>query len=666
MERPPAAVVVCACLLVAGTVAVGPVVARDATTDSGTVVDARGQTAPAITITQQYRLTPDQTGRIDVRVQYSVPDSVTEVRTTLPTADARNPRLDGFERTGDGEFVWRRSERSTTAPSVTYTVPVNATTEARGPEGAGGRFQFVDAGDWALVGRQPIASTGYTYRSGTEPTVTYRNSTAGPGVVGGALVYLGAHSERTRTAHGQQFRLVVPEAATLADTPADIFDSVTAASDRLRVGDRDDTVLMVAAPTTVSWAVRGLQSGDRDLYVRANETVNGPDNVWLHEYVHTRQDFRTAVTTRWLTEAIAQYYAGHLAFGQDRATFDEYSGYLARGSHPRFDDVRLSAPSTWHSGADYLKGALVAGELDRRVRLATNGSASFQTVWRDLNRVDGEVSQTDLLGFAADAGGDDVRRLTRQYTEDSVAPEMWSLQAQRAAFGRLPALFEYNLPPVSSDALRVGGPYGNRTLRSGGLLVGERLVAPVTVRNVGGQAGEYALTVTLGSEQVAVRRGELAPGETTTETVAATFPDAGRRALSTGEDSLTVSVHEPAAPTVTDLSIERDGESATVTATVENRLERPAAGTVTIRRDGQRLTERSLRLGTGETATLTAETTLSGPGPYEFTAGGQTLTVSVDGGGDGGDDGLPGASGPGFGVLAAVLALLLAVGHRIE
>jgi len=628
-----------------------------------------------VVLTQEFRLTPDRPGRIDVQWHFRIPDRVSDVRTRLPP-EATNVRTTRFTRDGD-LYAW---SGDTTTASITFTLPANETTDRTGPEATDGRLKFVDAGGWALTRRPPVTRPGYSYPRGQDPGVTVRNTTAGEGVIGEALLYLGPHETVERTAHGQRFRLVVPERATLAADRGDVLDSVTDASDRLRVGDRDEQVLMIAAPTAAPWGVLGLQTGQRDFYVLADEPVDAPDNTWLHEYVHTRQDIDSTETTRWFYEASAEYYAAQLTLAQDRIEYEAFREYMGRGTRQQFASVRLVDPATWRSnGGDYTKGALVAGELDRRVRVATDGGATFQDVFRRMNR-GGSVTHPDFVGYVRATGGDGVVDPARRYTETTDRPQPWSRERHREAFGGIPPRFRYDLPDRGGDGLRVRSRYREGPLGTTGLVTGESLVLDVTVENVGGAAGEYDLAVTVDGSPVATRTGRLEAGAATTETVEYTFAEPGTRRISTGEDSLTLDVREPAPLEVTGLSADRTevqpGERVTLAATVENPDTRPGEREVSIRRDGTEVAGRQVRLEPGGSAEVTASVSLAKAGAYRFEAGDRTVTVTVatpetatptptDATGG------TGVSGPGFGPLAALaglaaLAASLLVGQRVQ
>lgn len=625
----------------------------------------------SIDIYHEFRLTPDEPGQVDVQWTVDIPDNVPRLNVTNLPSSARNLRLDGFVKR-DGELRWNEDDQSTRTPSATFTLPVNETTDDGSPK-------FADTGDWALIRRPPLASVEYLYYTNQpKPTVTRTNRTAGPGVTSDSMVYLGPHEMTTRSAHGQQFRLVVPEVATLRESKADIFDSVTAASDTLRVGDRDPTVTMVAAPTSVPWGVAGLQTGDAGFYTIANQTVDEADNTWLHEYVHTRQSFETRNATRWFTEASAEYYAAQLTLQQGRIDFDTFSYALSDGASNRYDDVVLANPDTWHDSANYEKGGLVAGDIDRRIRLATDSGSSLQAVFQRLNSHGSPVGQQTFLRAVENAGGSSVRETAQRFTETTAGPEMWTQAEHDEAFGDLPAQFSVTFPDVGSDGLRIRGPFRNETATDEPLVTGETLVVDLTVANVGGSAGTYNFTVTRNGVPVANRTGTAASGENVTETVEFTFEDPGTYRLSTGSDALSVRVREPATPTVTDVYANRTslqgGGTVRVTAVVRNDQDVPATGVITLQQDGDTLLEQRVYLDSNAGTELSETVRLSTVGMVQFTAGGQAVEVTIEeptptpeSGGET-DGGTAGESGPGFGMFGALVALgvSLLVGHRIE
>ena len=123
----------------------------------------------------------------------------------------------------------------------------------------------------------------------------------------------------------------------MREAPRSVLDSLADASNALRVGDRDDEVFVVAAPTSgVQWGVRGYQTGESDLWVRDVEPVDSAENPWVHEYVHTRQDFALDPEMRWFREASASYYAALLTYEQGRVPYDGFSQRIGAGANSSY------------------------------------------------------------------------------------------------------------------------------------------------------------------------------------------------------------------------------------------------------------------------------------------------------------------------------------------
>ncbi|PSP75895.1 hypothetical protein BRC70_01465, partial [Halobacteriales archaeon QH_6_68_27] len=131
-----------------------------------------------------------------------------------------------------------------------------------------------------------------------------------------------------------------------------------------------------------------------EFWVRADSRLDDPENVWLHEYVHTRQSFRLATEMRWFREASAEYYAARLSYEGgyvDRAAFREH---LAGGP----SRATLTDPDTWADRpVPHDKGGRVLAVLDGKIRTETDGHRSLQDVFRRLNRHDGAVTYADFV-----------------------------------------------------------------------------------------------------------------------------------------------------------------------------------------------------------------------------------------------------------------------------
>jgi hypothetical protein len=400
------------------------------------------------------------------------------------------------------------------------------------------------------------------------------------------------------------------------------------------------------------------------MWVRDDERLDSPHNVWLHEYVHARQAYTAERDAYWFTEATASYYAALLTLQQGRIGFDSFRARLALGARSPDASAELADPATWIPTVPYTKGALVAGELDRRIRLATDRTRSMQAVFRRVNAREGTVSGDALTGSVRAVGGDDVAALSVRYTTTADVPPTWNRSAHERAFGPTPARIEYALPPSgSADGVRVSGPYRNGSVgaaRPIRLATGETLAVDVRVTNVGGTTGTYDARLVVENRSTATQSGELGPNESTTLTFSHRFTSPGEYALTVGGDRVAVEVSPPATPTVSGLDAttvgRRDGTGVTVTATASNPSPVPAAGTLTLRRNGTPVETVRVAVAPGEERTVAFAETVVGPGRHVFRVGDRTVTVAAP-------PATPLATststrGGGFGAVAALAALL--------
>ncbi len=583
---------------------------------------------------------PDAPGEIAVTLRYSVPTDVVDLKTRVPTR-ATVTSTDGFVPRDGTEYAW---DRQTSAPALTYRMPVNETMDVAGPIAGRGDYTFVDRGDWALV-RVPPAATGWSWTGSGTIGLSRETTTAGPGAVGDAMAFLGEHREITRTSNGQTFRLIVPTEASLAESPTRILDSLTAASDTLRIGDRDDHVFVVAAPSrSTRWGVRGLQTGSADMWVRDNERLDTADNVWLHEYVHTRQGYTAATDVRWFTEASATYYAALLTLRQNRIGFQAFRDRLALGTRTPYRNAVLADPTTWDTVAPYTKGALVAGELDRKTRQSSDGTRSLQDVFSRMNSHGSAVTGSSFRELVRQTAGDPTVAQADRYTTTQETPATWDRQTHDRVFGTTPARISYALPGLEDPSgYRVSGPYRRGSVgteRPIRIATGETLTLDVVVSNTGGTAGEYDAQLLVNGQRQSRQHGRLGPSETRTLTFTHRFPTAGEYDLGIEGDRVAVSVRKPAKPTVTTIKAEKTAKTpaktgepryaVVVTATVRNDHSFPAAGTLTLHQNGEPIETRRVELAPDGERTISYNETMARPGEHVYRIDGQTTTVTVD------------------------------------
>jgi len=589
---------------------------------TGVLGDGSPKGAATVTVAHELALTPERPGelRVTLRVRdRSAPGDASDTVSVGLSDRARVLNATGFDRRGERYRVDGDTVADGAPSTLTYRLPVNRTAP-------GGGYEAVDAGPWALV-RTPSPSV----RAGNA-TVERRYAVDGPGVVDAGLAYLGPHSVYERTVEGQHLSLVVPAAAEPRDPPSAVLESLAAAARHVRVGDRDPSVLFVAAPTTVDWAYAAQQVGDAAAWVRDDQSLHDPRNAWLHEYVHTRQAFRPTRESRWLVEGTASYYAALLSLRQGLVDHRAFRRHLLAGATPPDRDAVLAEPATWRDNrAAYRKGALVVAALDRGVRASTGGARSFQWVFGRLNARGNRVGHATLGALVAAAGGRELRPTTDRYVTEPSAPPTWEADAHRRTFGWAP-------PQVSTAlaALRATGAGGTRTLDADGgavvVLPGERLVASVRATNDGGRPGSVATRLWVDGTPVDRALRRVPARGYGLATVSHRFTEPGTYRVVAGGEAVRVRVIEPARSVrITDVSVDsrETGGELTVVTWVHNPRDRPARLSLPVTVDDEVVATRTVAVGPGEVRGVATTVTVDRPGRHRVVVADETAVVNV-------------------------------------
>ncbi|TYT63851.1 CARDB domain-containing protein [Natrialba swarupiae] len=620
--------------------------------------------------TTTLRHLPEQPGTFETEKRFQIPDAVVDLEIGLDSR-AEIETADGFEEADDGTLRWTGE---TDEPVVRFTMPANRTGDvghhaADGPRmhdraGAPDGYSFVDTGEWGIVQVPGIDITlRQTESVGHDETVTVD----GPGATGGDIAFFGEVVEHRTEFRGETIRVIVPEAADLEEDPADVLETLAYASQRLDVGAVSEETFVVAVPTDVDWGPEGLQYGEGDAWVVADASLEDPGNVWLHEYVHVRQgydgvDSDVPTGTEWLIEAQPEYYAGLLSFERGSIEFDEFSRHLEAGERSPYADGVLVDPDSWADDrTDYVKGRLVYGEIDRTLRLETDGDRTLVDAFRLMNAHEGALTETEFLALLEDAGGSETRSVAEQYTRTSETPTMWSQDDHGDAFGLEGATFAYGF---DDEPIEVAGEPWATEYGDGDTIavpVDEPVVVPVAVENDGDRDGTSDATLAVDGEVADYRQSTLAAGEETTERLTWTPTEAGTYDLRVGSERLTALVRPSSSVVVSDLSVDPEtvepGETVTMTAIAESGDDRPAAAVLEVRTYDGVVDRHLVGVEPGETETLETELSFDDEGRYEIAIGDVSTTATVSEA----STALEVDSISGFGVSAALVALVVAV-----
>lgn len=149
----------------------------------------------------------------------------------------------------------------------------------------------------------------------------------------GSIVYLGPYTEERFQAGGQTFRVAIPKHASLRPSLSDVRESLSYAAENLEVGGKNDGVVVVVAPSNINWGWGGLQSGVNGFWAVDSSRVDHANNTWIHEYVHTRQEWTRDSSTQWLIEGTTNYYAALLTYLEGRIPFSAFHRYVTTDRH---------------------------------------------------------------------------------------------------------------------------------------------------------------------------------------------------------------------------------------------------------------------------------------------------------------------------------------------
>jgi hypothetical protein len=395
----------------------GPVVSQDGPPEATSTSTNATQLVERVTVER----VQSNASMVEATITYRIPANVTRLVFGIETAAVTVEDTHQFDQRGRQTYEW-------TGDGTVGNVTV------RYPAGEGfylddrhlGAVDWTD--EWALVLR-PETRTRWAFE-GSNPGLRYVFNATG-GVAGEEFAYLGPH--QVLTGADGQVKLVLPDSAQPITRPASIMDAVTYAS-RLELRDEERTSTLFVAPTTgAMWSPDGLAVG-ADARLSATMAASGNGNPWVHEYVHTQQRRRaTTPATRWLDEGTAQYYGALVGLQRGDTDPDAFRQLLSSGS--RYSSVVLADPRTWQrTSADYRKGALVAAELDVRIRTATAGNATFADVMRRWARSE-TFGTGDFTAAVEAVAGPEVRALAVEYTETNATPPLRSPERYEAVLG---------------------------------------------------------------------------------------------------------------------------------------------------------------------------------------------------------------------------------------
>jgi len=372
-------------------------------TVTGTVTGFGAATAaPATPETAGPEITADavptgQTGTVAYRIEVGGLGETDQFSLTVGENAAVTEHR-GFERRAGGSGTRFVASDGRTRGTVVVEVAAGSSADGGMPVGTDrwslARVPYV-AAQWSVTGSD---ETRYARPLGDAFGALGDTRTA---TYGDRYALVGAQTTTTVEARGQRLDIVRPSGTTLGPGSAAVAASLRAASDDLAVGDRDDTLTLFALPAPARAGGESFPARD-EAWVNANSAVDSANNVWVHEYVHTRQSFELSGDMTWFREASAEYYAARLTHEQGRIS------ERAMTAHLDGDGVEspLTDPDAWTTErVPYTKGARVLALLDRNIRRTTDDESTLQDVFRKMNAHEGRVTYAEFKRMVETTAG---------------------------------------------------------------------------------------------------------------------------------------------------------------------------------------------------------------------------------------------------------------------
>jgi len=590
----------------------GRIVTRVATNGPGehpavTGPDSQEQYGTVVNVSYTYQRLPEQPGLVEVRMHVSATAPIEPLSVEFP-GDVTVMETENVERSSG--YEWAGGQPA----ELVYRLPINWT-------------YVGNSGDsWTLVEHRPPSVD-----AGAAVTVREHVGVAGDGYVGNRTILLGAHDVYQRQADRERIDLVVPGNVQLLYGPRRTVDALANASEALRIGARDDIVHAFATPgirTAASFVQPGFRLDDSTLLVDADSELD----VWLHEYVHTRQELPASGSLRWSREGSAEYYGWLLSIQQGYESWEPLQRTFERAAG---DTSVLAEPGTWGGETDYAKGALVLAVLDREIRTATDGERTLQNALRRVNGNQSDPTVGTFVESVRRVGGPDAAATAERYLTTGAVPEY------RPQRDQLEAVYGYASPRMQAETtgLTAAGATWNRSLdpRAGQLRVGlgETLRVSARVTNAGDAGGVAAVAPRVSAEEADLDRfdspwiGWVSPNGSVVRTATHQFSrpgtyDVAWRGFPTALPYDVAVVPDRGTASVTGLNVTRNptaGGQAVVEATVRNDGDRSTFATLPVSLDGQRVTTAALVLDGGATRTTTVEVGVPERTPYTVTVG---------------------------------------------
>jgi hypothetical protein len=360
-----------------------------------------------------YEFTPSRDGTFDVTMSFETTQDLRDLCINVPEHYDVVSR-DGFESGGSYYHCPYYWDGNSSLPEITFRV--NSTTQDSSTT------EYFEGETWGLTSfyswNQYRVEGDVDWRSvddPSDPRTETNRVVSNEGVAGDSMTYFGAADVTEWAVNDERFRLVLPEGVSV-DRDA-IRGSLSMSARSLDIGGRSDSVTIFATRDPIR---SGGRARSDSAWVHEDMRVHDVNNVWVHEYVHTRQEWSPATEIEWLTEGSAEYYAALAAYRQESASFAAFHSHVSQKEDASV--VLSNGRAAEDTGAEYTKGSRVVAALDRKIRVATDGNRTFEDVLYLVNRRDEMVTYTAFTGIVETVAGQSLDDWLDRFVTTDAAP----------------------------------------------------------------------------------------------------------------------------------------------------------------------------------------------------------------------------------------------------
>lgn len=284
--------------------------------------------------------------------------------------------LDGFVMSSFSGPAWEGSDYSPSANYSYSTESPQATTLGFR------RVEYFNKSGWAFVPGIQVSGESAVVRTDWSGTPV------------GQFIYFGEYEEHSSRIGNQSIRFVSAKGSGFRfEATANTFNDTAA---YVNFSPPVSNLPVMILPTRMNTRVgfTAWKSRNSGATVVLSKPTRGMGNIihrWRspivasHEYIHTYQNYwNSKPNAQWVFEASAVYYSLESLYYSGTISDIDYRAAWTRWRGQINNSSVLSNVRTWEKRTPYARGAFVLRGLDKRIRNRTNGSASLQTVLKDV------------------------------------------------------------------------------------------------------------------------------------------------------------------------------------------------------------------------------------------------------------------------------------------